>query len=72
MHDSYIRISDNIPKTPAPKLLLIGYISQLILYILIIVYCILSPSLFSTISLMFMLVSFAVMIATPYYVLKRN
>ena len=72
MHDSYIRISDSTPKIPPPKLLIVGYISQLILYILIVVYCILSPSVFSTISFMFMLVSFAVMIATPYYVQKKN
>lgn len=72
MHDHYIRISDDAPKNQNPRLLLLGYISQLILYIMIIIYCILSPSLFSTISLMFMLVSFALMIATPYYVQKRT
>lgn len=72
MHDSYIRISDSTPQIPPPKLLLVGYICQIILYILIVVYCILSPSVFSTISFMFMLISFAVMIATPYYVQKKN
>ena len=72
MHDSYIRISESTPTMPPPKLLLLGYISQLLLYIMIIIYCILSPSLFSTISFMFMLVSFAVAIATPYYVRRRT
>jgi multisubunit Na+/H+ antiporter MnhF subunit len=72
MQNYTIHVSDNIPQTPPPRLLLIGYISQLLLYIVIIIYCILSPSLFSTIALLYMLISFAVTIATPYYVQKRT
>lgn len=49
-------------------MLIIGYISQFILYGLIITYSILSPSLFSTFAIAFMMISFVCSIATPYYV----
>ena len=41
---------------------------MIILFALIIIYCILSPSIFSGISLAFMLVGFMASISTPYYV----
>lgn len=69
---NYIRISDDSPKMPPHNLLIIAYVSQVLLYAFIIVYCILSPSLFSTIGLMYMLISFVSIIATPYYVQKKN
>ena len=72
MEDSYIRIADDYPKAPHPRLLLLAYISQFVLYAMTIAYCVVSPSLFSTIALLFMLLSFAVMVGTPYYILKRN
>lgn len=72
MSDFYIRISDDAPKETQTRLLFAAYICELLLFGLIIVYCILSPSLFSTIALLFMLISFAVSIATPYYIQKRN
>lgn len=72
MSDVYVRISDDSPRNTEPKLLIIGYVSLLALYIMIIVYCALSPSLFSTLSLMFMLGNFAFTIGTPYYLTKTN
>lgn len=60
---------DDSPPKPMPlNFLIVGYVSQLILYALIITYCILSPSLFSTIALGFMLLSFLATLATPYYI----
>ena len=44
----------------------IGYISQLVVSIMIIIYCILLPSLFSTLDLLFMLVGITVIIAPVY------
>lgn len=72
MSDVYVRLSDDSPKDTQPKLLIAGYISLAALYASIITYCALSPSLFSTLSLMFMLGNFAFTIGTPYYILKTN
>lgn len=65
--DHYNRMSDDLPPVPRTNLLIAGYSCQLILYGLIITYCILSPSLFSTLALAFMLVSVFLTVATPYY-----
>lgn len=72
MEDNYIRISDDAPRMPPYKLLMAAYVSQAILYILIIVYCILSSSLFSTLAMLYMLLSLAFIIAPPYYIQKRT
>ena len=75
--DHYIRLEDDertyeLPQQPSSRKLLIGYICQFVLYALIITYCILSPSLFSAISLTFMLLSFIFMLATPYGILRME
>lgn len=72
MSDIYVRISDDSPKNTPPRLLIVGYVSLAALYTSIITYCILSPSLFSTLSLMFMLGNFAFTVGTPYYLMKTN
>ena len=70
--DHYVRINDeglpSLSPPPAHRKLIIAYACQFILYALVIAYCILSPSLFSTISIAFILVSFLFMLATPYRV----
>ena len=65
--DNYSRMEEP-PKVPDKKFLIIGYVSLGILFALIITYTILSPSLFSSLSLAFMLIGFAASISTPYYV----
>jgi hypothetical protein len=72
MPDYYTLFKDDIPREPPKYLLVAGYIGQIALYILIIVYCILSQSLFSAIALLFMLVSLAFTIGTPYYIIKKQ
>jgi uncharacterized membrane protein len=48
--------------------LLVGYICEVSLFVLIIIYCVLSPSLFSTIAMWFMMLAFAFSIASPHYI----
>ncbi len=45
-----------------------GYICEAILFVLIITYCVLSPSLFSTIAMWFMMLAFALSVANPHYI----
>lgn len=55
-----------------PVKVIVGYIFQVILFSLIILYAILSQSLFSTISIIFMLVATILTIATPYHFNTRQ